>query len=192
MHSRGMWQMNDIKIIRSRRKTISIEIKSDFSIIVRAPLFVSDGEANRFVKEKSLWIEKSMEKIKARNNNEKSLPKLTEEEIHELTNKARAVIPKRVADFADIIGVNYGRITIRAQVTRYGSCSAKGNLNFNCLLMLAPREVLDYVVVHELCHLKEMNHSKKFWDIVGSYCPEYKEHKMWLKENGHKLIGRLQ
>ena len=90
------------------------------------------------------------------------------------------------------MGVTYGRITIRNQVSRWGSCSSVGNLNFNCLLMLAPPEVRDYVVVHELCHRKEMNHSPAFWAEVEKMIPDYKAHKKWLKDNGTALISRLR
>lgn len=94
--------------------------------------------------------------------------------------------------FAKQIGVTYGRITIRNQKTRWGSCSSKGNLNFNCLVMLTPLEVIDYVVVHELCHRKEMNHSKAFWAEVEKVLPNYKEQVKWLKENGGQIIGRMK
>ena len=89
------------------------------------------------------------------------------------------------------MGVSYGRITIRCQKTRWGSCSAKGNLNFNCLLMLAPPEVADYVVVHELCHRKHMNHGAAFWSEVARILPDYARHRAWLKENGSRLLARL-
>jgi len=89
------------------------------------------------------------------------------------------------------VGVDYGRITIRSQRTRWGSCSAKGNLNFNCLLMLCPEEVRDYVVIHELCHRKELNHSPKFWAEVEKVCPDHARQRKWLKENGGSLIARL-
>ena len=114
--------------------------------------------------------------------------KLTFEQIRELADKACVTIPARVEYFAKIIGVTYGRITIRNQKTRWGSCSSKGNLNFNCLLMLAPPEVLDYVVVHELCHRKQMNHSKAFWSEVEKVLPDYKEARKWLKEDGSQMI----
>ena len=117
--------------------------------------------------------------------------KLTEAEIDELKARAAKVIPERVAYFAGIVGVSYGRITIRCQKTRWGSCSSKGNLNFNCLLMLAPPEVLDSVVVHELCHLKEMNHSKAFYDEVLRAYPNYREDHQWLKEHGSELMSRV-
>jgi predicted metal-dependent hydrolase len=89
------------------------------------------------------------------------------------------------------MGISYGRITVRSQHTRWGSCSAKGNLNFNCLLMLVPQEVLDYVVVHELCHRKELNHSARFWAQVERILPDYRIHRKWLKDHGSALIGRL-
>ncbi len=184
----------NVEIMKSKRKTLAIEIKNDLRVIVRAPLFVSNIEIQRFVTEKSYWIEKTIEKVKAKNEQEKlnPVPKLTEEEIRALADKALDVIPKRVEYYAKIIGVEYGRITIRKQVSRWGSCSAKGNLNFNCLLMLCPKEVLDYVVIHELCHLKEMNHTQKFWTLVNRFCPKYEQYKRWLKEHGNELIGRLK
>lgn len=183
-----------IEIIKSKRKTLAIEIKNDLRVIVRAPLFVSNGEIQRFIAEKSEWIEKTIEKVKVRNEQEMqtSVPKLTKEELRDLVDKASDVIPKRAEHYAQMIGVTYGKITIRNQVSRWGSCSAKGNLNFNCLLLLCPKEVLDYVVIHELCHLKEMNHSKKFWEYVEHFCPEYEQHKKWLKEHGNELIGRIR
>ncbi len=101
------------------------------------------------------------------------------------------IIPDKVRFYAEKIGVDYGRVTIRNQKTRWGSCSAKGNLNFNCLLMLAPEDVLDYVVIHELCHRKEMNHSPRFWSEVAKIMPDYKNSKIWLKENGNDIIRRM-
>ena len=107
-----------------------------------------------------------------------------------LADKALDVIPGRVEYFANLIGVTYGRITIRNQKTRWGSCSSKGNLNFNCLLMSTPSEVLDYVVVHELCHRKEMNHSKAFWTEVEKALPDYRDAVKWLKEEGSQIMQR--
>ena len=103
------------------------------------------------------------------------------------TKKQKKRLPKEFLIFARLMGVSYRNITIREQKTRWGSCSSEKNLNFNWKLILAPPEVLDYVVVHELCHLKEMNHSKAFWDEVGKVMPEYETYKLWLKENGWKL-----
>jgi predicted metal-dependent hydrolase len=184
----------NIEIIKSNRKTLAIEIKKDLRIIVRAPMFVSNTEIQMIVKEKSAWIKKHIEKIKLQNEQEKQnpIPKFTEQEIHNFVDKAMKIIPKRVEYYAKIMDVSYGRITIRNQKTRWGSCSAKGHLNFNCLLIMCPTEVLDYVVVHELCHLKEMNHSKNFWRLVKRFCPEYEQYKKWLKTYGNELIGRIK
>ncbi|NLC43510.1 MAG: M48 family metallopeptidase, partial [Clostridiales bacterium] len=126
-----------------------------------------------------------------REQEEKNIKKLTMEEIRELADKALKVIPGRVAHYAPIVGVDYGKITIRNQRTRWGSCSGKGNLNFNCLLMLTPPEIMDYVIVHELCHLLELNHSANFWNEVERVLPDYKVHKEWLKNNGGALIRRM-
>jgi hypothetical protein len=114
------------------------------------------------------------------------------DEINQLADKALKVIPERVAYYAPIVGVNVGKITIRNQVSRWGSCSSKGNLNYNCLLMLTPPEVIDYVVVHELCHRRELNHSARFWDEVERVLPDYREAKEWLKNNGGALIQRMR
>lgn len=116
---------------------------------------------------------------------------LSDEELNELTKQAKKVFPERVKFYAPLIEVEYGKIYIRHQRSRWGSCSGKGNLNFNCLLVLAPPEVLDSVVVHELCHLKEMNHSKSFYEEVYKVMPDYDKNHMWLKENGAELISRL-
>ena len=113
------------------------------------------------------------------------------DEIRELAEEALKDIPERVRHFAPIIGVTYGRITIRNQKSRWGSCSSKGNLNFNCLLMLAPPEHRDYVVVHELCHRKEMNHSKRFWSEVSSILPDYRKSIKWFDDNGGALMSRM-
>lgn len=106
---------------------------------------------------------------------------LTDADIKALSEQARIYIPSRVEHFAQIIGVTYGRITIRHQKTRWGSCSSSGNLNFNCALMNTTPEIIDYVVVHELCHRKQMNHSALFWAEVEKILPNYKELRSALK-----------
>ena len=149
---------------------------------------MSNGDIRRFVESKSGWIEKHLEKRTAAAR----LPVFTDEQLQVLARQARQTIPERVAHFAPLVGVTYGRITIRSQHTLWGSCSSKGNLNFNCLLMLTPPEVLDYVVVHELCHRKEMNHSARFWAEVEHVLPDYGIQRKWLRENGTALISRLE
>ena len=179
-----------VTVIRSNRKTVTIQVNSDLSVTVRAPRSVSEKDIEEILKKKEAWISKHIEKIKEIKERFEAEPteKLTREKVIALAEEALKVIPERVEYFAKVIGVTYGKITIRNQKTRWGSCSSKGNLNFNCLLMLAPPEVLDYVVVHELCHRKQMNHSKAFWLEVEKVLPDYKEVRKWLKEEGSQMI----
>jgi predicted metal-dependent hydrolase len=104
-----------------------------------------------------------------------------------LKQQARETIPSRVLLHSKKIGVNFARISLRDQKTRWGSCSHVGNLNFNWRLIMVPEPVLDYVVIHELCHLKRMSHSKAFWNVVEKYCPDWKEKRRWLNKHSHEL-----
>ena len=182
----------DIQIIRSRRRTLQIEIRQDCSIIVRAPYRVSRAEIDRFINERSSWIEKNLQKMQGRIRSMNIRDALTENEIKALTELARAYIPPRVAEYAAVMGIKYGRVTIRCQKSRWGSCSSKGNLNFNCLLMKVPPEIRDYVIVHELCHIPHPDHSRAFWAEVAIYCPDYKELRNRLRESGDLLFLRLE
>ena len=170
--------------IRSHRKTSVIQIKEDGKVIVRTPYSVSRKQTERFVEERADWIQKNQEKLREASR-QKTM--ITEEMRKDGVKKALKFIPERVEYYAELMGVSYGRITIREQKTRWGSCSCKGNLNFNWKLMLMPPEILDYVVVHELAHRKEMNHSRDFWDMVAGVMPEYKEYRKWLRDHGHEL-----
>ena len=172
-------------LIRSRRKTISIQITPEGKVLLRAPDRMPRKEAEAFLESKKAWVESHLAKLPS------PAPKLTAEEIKALAQQAAADIPLRVEAIAKTMGISYGRITIRSQRTRWGSCSAKGNLNFNCLLMLCPEEVRDYVVIHELCHRLELNHSPGFWALVAKYCPDHLRHRKWMKDNGGGLIARL-
>lgn len=177
-------------IIRSNRRSLSITIDPDANLIVRAPRRMSDRTIAAFVASKRDWIEKHMEKVRNRAAKREEVPEFTEEERKALTKKARKMILEKVAYYAPIVGVTYGRIAIRKQRTVWGSCSAKGNLNFNYLLAMMPDEVVDYVVVHELCHRKEMNHSPRFWAEVEKVIPNHKVLRKWLKEEGSVYLGK--
>ena len=181
--------MEKYELIRSNRKTIAIQIKGDGRVIVRAPLRMSKPVIQQFITQKEEWITRHLTSIQQR---QVSLePAFTAAELQQLAHSAKEDIARRVAHFAPLVGVSYQQITIRAQKTRWGSCSAKGNLNFNCLLMLCPEVVRDYVVVHELCHRKELNHSTRFWREVARVFPTFAESRKWLKTNGNSFIRRI-
>ncbi|MDO4312311.1 MAG: SprT family zinc-dependent metalloprotease [Eubacteriales bacterium] len=181
-----------VRVIRSSRRSIGIEIRPDCSVYVRAPYKVTNEEIRRFLQEKDSWIRKHLELMEGKREQLSAIEPLSVDEIRELADRALEVIPPKAAHYAELLKVSYGRITIRNQKTRWGSCSSKGNLNFNCLLMLMPDEVIDYVVVHELCHRIEMNHSKEFWALVESVLPDYKNHKKWLKEHDGEFMRRMK
>jgi predicted metal-dependent hydrolase len=174
----------DYQLIRSRRRTVAIQILKD-GVIVRAPMKLPAAVIQAFVESKRGWIEK---KLAAQTQ---VLPGFTQAQLDELTGQAKQELPQKAAQYAALLGVDYGRITVRHQKTRWGSCSGKKNLNFNCLLMLAPERVRDYVVVHELCHLLEMNHSSRFWALVEKRMPDYRDARRWLRTRGKELIDRL-
>ena len=178
-------------IIRSDRKTLALQVR-DGQLIVRAPRKTPVERIERFVREQAPWIERQMKKAAEQRQRSEALPPLYPQDINRLGELAKQIIPQRVAYYAARLGVTYGRITIRNQRTRWGSCSAEGNLNFNCLLMLAPTQVLDSVIVHELCHRKEMNHSARFYQEVRKVFPEYDRWHGWLKQNGNVLLDRME
>ena len=183
--------VQNLKIIRSDRKTISLEITLTGDVLVRAPRHVSEAEIRRFVESKSSWLAKHLQRKEKDMESLQEEGAFTDREMKRLVELSKQIIPEKVAYYARLMGVTYGRITIRNQKTRWGSCSREGNLNFNCLLMMAPPEVLDYVVVHELSHRLEMNHSAMFWAQVEKVIPDYREKRKWLKEHGGRLMMRM-
>ena len=180
----------EIEIIKSNRKTIAIEVRQDLRVIVRAPKRASNREIMKFVEQKQDWIAKHLAYMQIRYEETRRVKEkqFTDDDIRKMKDEAKRVIPDRVKYYAGIMGVTFGKITIKNQKPRWGSCSSKGNLNFNCLLMLTPDKVRDYVVIHELCHLKQMNHSKMFWAEVEKVMPDYKVYRQWLSRNGNMLI----
>jgi predicted metal-dependent hydrolase len=141
----------------------------------------NDGEAHSIkVEGKRLVV--SLKSTKARLN-------LVLEEWYR--REAEKLIRKRVDELRSRLGITYGRLSIRGARTRWGSCSQKGNLNFNWKLMMAPEPVIDYVIIHELAHLKEMNHTKKFWSLVAQHCPQWRKHRKWLKDHEAELSTKL-
>ena len=193
---KGMMKMKigeyNVEVRRSKRKSAAIKITADMQIVVYVPLYVSDNEIERMVISKSKWIDEHMLKVQSTIDERSKLEKITFEQVKELADQAVEYIPKRVKYYAEKENFVYNKITIKNLVSRWGSCSTKGNLNFNCLLMLTPDYVIDYIVVHELCHLREMNHSEKFWAEVEKIMPDYQRAELWLKQNGGNLISRMR
>lgn len=105
---------------------------------------------------------------------------------------ARRRLEERLVFWSARLGVDFGRVSVRDQKTLWGSCSPKGDISFNWRLVFAPPAVMDYVVVHELAHRREMNHSKRFWAIVAEHCPDYRDHRRWLHENYRSLRRRRE
>jgi len=171
-----------MKIIRSKRKTLALEISSDASLIIRAPRLMPVFLINNFIRQKQNWITKKQRLIKARNK------KIQSTKISSISKTtALKKISERVKYYSSLANLEYQKINITSAQKRWGSCSAQNNLNFPQRLALAPNKVIDYVVVHELCHIKHKNHSQNFWQEVFKIMPDYKIHRQWLKNHGYLL-----
>jgi len=167
---------------RARRWTIDVPWGSPARLTV--PTWMSDAEIDRVLHDHRDWLatERARQRPRLR---------LDPRGISELEGRraARELVAMLVDDEAAALGVQAGKIQIRDQRTRWGSCSANGNLSFNWRLVLAPIEVLDYVVVHELCHLREPNHSQRFWRLVASRRPDWRRQRDWLTAHGPELLA---
>lgn len=181
----GAKQHIPIHVIRSRRRTMALEIQEDLSVVVRAPQESTDKAIEKFVASHEKWLEKKyleMETARAKQSTSPCPKSPTPQEQEEIGKHFLS----RVQYYEGLMNLQCRGITIRNQRTRWGSCSSKGNLNFNYKLYYMPREILDYVVVHELAHLKHMNHSQKFWALVEEYLPDYEKRRRWLKDHGRE------
>ena len=177
----------EYRVVRGKRRTVAVQITRDGEIVVCCPERMTEEEISRFVGSKKKWIQKHLARREA-------VPKpkpLTRAQVRELMAQAQVYIPERVEYFGKRMGVTWGEIRIHKAHTIWGSCGGKGNLNFNCLLMLTPPEVLDYVVVHELCHRRVMDHSARFWAEVEREYPDYRRQIQWLNAEGEALLDSL-
>ena len=218
------------KIIRQKRKSVTIHIEEDLSILVKAPYTISDEEINSILKKNEKWIDKTLKKKEALAKQKDWLSNkeilylgktlqvcIDEDKMGKVTvsvtddvfqivtpNKKDYFLIKNQVDlyikrqalelftiltnkYCDLLGCQYSTLTLRRQKTRWGSCSSKGNLSYNIRLMSAPIEIIEYVVLHEVMHLKYFNHSKIFWDAIAQVMPDYKIRQNYLKEYGHRL-----
>ena len=162
----------------SKRKTVGIKIESG-AVVVKAPVGIGAAELDRIVNRHAEWIENA--KLREASKRDR-FSSLTDEDIKRLRIEARKYFLEKCAYYAGKMQLSYNRISINSAKTRFGSCSSKKNINFSYRLMLYPEAAREYVVVHELAHTKEMNHSKKFYDIIEKYLPDYKERRKLLKQ----------
>ena len=167
----------DFQVIYSKRKTVAIKIENG-SVIVKAPKGIGKKEIKAIIEKHKEWIEKAIEREKDKRERYEAL---TSDEIKQLKKGARTYLTSLCEYYAGIMNLSYNRITITSAKTRFGSCSSDKNISFSYLLMLYPEAAREYVVVHELAHLVEMNHSVAFYRIIERYLPDYKERKKLLK-----------
>lgn len=180
-----------IKLIRNDRRSISIEINTNCEIIVRAPYKMKNSDIEKFIHSRSSWIESHLSEMRERISSE-NMTAFTDNELEKMKLSLPGKLNPRLTYYSKLIGVSYAKVSIRTMTSRWGSCTGTKNLCFNVLLDCVPEHILDYVVVHELCHLKEMNHSAMFWKLVEEQIPDYNECRAWLRDKGTSLIHRLK
>lgn len=217
----GLADSFNYQLIRSKRKTLSVQINPQGEIVVRAPQHLALAEIEAFILKKHTWIEKKQTEAKHKQSqhryqagelflylgneyplilNQHQTDTLVFDAQHFCLNgdgktafqtwykeSFKRIVTPRVDYYAQRYQLPYQQLRLKAQKTLWGSCSARNNINLNYLLMMAPMSVIDYVIVHELCHTRVKNHSKDFWQLVESILPNYQSDKRWLKDNAHKL-----
>ena len=166
-------------LIRSRRKTLSLEIQRDLTVVVRAPLRMPQRDIDDFLRRHEDWLQKHMDRAAQRRENH---PEPTPEQAKALMKKAKDILPGKVAHYAQVMGLTPTGITITGARTRFGSCSPKNRLSFSWRLMAYPEEAIDYVVVHELAHIVHKNHSPAFHALVASVLPDHRQRRALLKQ----------
>lgn len=173
-------QKVDYLLKRSKRpRSIRLAIYKDGSFIVTAPYFVDVNKIELCVIKKIDWVIKKINYFK---NNPKIILSIdTKKDFVLYKEKAKVYVEERLKYFNPFYGFNWNRVTIKNTKSRWGSCSKKGNLNFNYKIILLPVHLADYIIVHELCHLKEMNHSSKFWSLIEKQIPDYKNYRKELR-----------
>ena len=167
------------RLIRSGRRTVSLEITRELEILVRAPQRMPKYQIDAFVEKHRAWVDVHLEK--ARERAARIPPAPTEEERQDCIRKARELIPQRAAHYGALMGLTPAGITITGAEKRFGSCSAKDRLSFSWRLMLYPPEAIDYVVVHELAHIRHKNHSREFYALIASVLPDYRQREALLR-----------
>jgi len=173
----------EYQVIRSARKTMTLEVRRDGNVIVRAPLRTGLPRIKRFVNQKQEWVLGCLERTKEYREQKPLSADLSESKRNVYIRKAKETITKRVSYFARLMGVSYRNITIREQKTRWGSCSIHSKkIRMNLQLAVKSEECVEYVLVHELCHLLEPSHNQRFYDLMSHFLPDWRERKQKLNE----------
>jgi len=173
--------MTEYQLIRSNRKTLAIYVRRDGRIEVRAPHRASKTYIDGFVLKKLDWIQRTRARLAA-GQEEKKVIRLTAQEADRCKKQAKGYLQQKCSHFSEIMGLRPGAVRINSAKTRWGSCNGKGDINFTYRLLFVPEELIDYVVVHELAHLKEMNHSPRFWSVVEQVMPDFRLRRKRLRE----------
>lgn len=173
---RGKKQRMEYRVVRARRKTVGLHVDGEGNLTVRAPYRLPEAEIEKILFRHRRWISARVAAAKAH-----PVKELTKEQIRTLRREARAYCTAKTAEYAKKMGLSYGKITITGAKTRFGSCSSAGNISYSYRLMFCPESAREYVIVHELAHLVEMNHSPAFYRVVESALPDYKERRKLLK-----------
>jgi predicted metal-dependent hydrolase len=168
--------MSDYTLVRSARRTVSLEITREGVVLVRAPMRMPRPAIDEFVAQHQRWIAIHLAKRR------EAPPPPSPEEVAALRRQAKEILPEKVAFWAQRIGVAPTGLHITSARTRFGSCSGKNSLSFSLYLMAYPQEAIDYVVVHELCHILHHDHSPRFYACVAQYLPDYKQRLALLKQ----------
>ena len=166
------------KIIKSNRKTISLSVDDELNAVVKVPYYVSNYQIQEFIDKNSEWLEKAVLRKK------KHIDKynISDEEKKRLILEANDYLPKRVKYYSDIMNVKPTGLKITSAKKRFGSCNGKNSICFSYYLMLYPKDAIDYVVVHELAHIKHHNHSKEFYNYISIFMPDYKQREKLLRQ----------
>lgn len=173
-------RMIPYELIQRPRRSVTITVKQDGRVVVLAPPQVELSAVERFVREKEEWIRRSVCRMKAQAA-EKKYIYLSKEQVCGFREQARSLLKNKVEAYARQMSVSVGSVRVNRAASRWGSCSAAGNLNFSYRLLFVPEELQDYVVVHELAHRREMNHSSRFWSVVEQTMPDYRERRAALR-----------
>ena len=171
--------------VSKRARRMRLAVYGDGAFVVTAPQFVGLSTVEQFILRKSQWVIDKIEYFKQFSG--RVFVKDTKKEFALHKEAALALAVERMAHFNEVYQLSWGKVTIRNQKTRWGSCSKKGNINFNYKIALLPAHIADYIIVHELCHLKEFNHSRNFWNLVAQAVPNYLDVRKELKRTGVSL-----